>query len=67
MAREKLSMRKITEVLRLSQEQKLSIRTITRSCRVARSTVGAYIMRATAAGLTWPLPAELDEERRWRF
>ena len=40
MARETLSMRKLQEVLRLSQEQKLSVRAIARSCCVARSTGG---------------------------
>jgi len=63
MAREKLSMRKITEVLRLSQEQKLSIRAIARSCRVARSTVADYMGRARVAGLTWPLPEGMNEEK----
>ena len=66
MAKE-LSMRKIHEILRLHYEHGLSSRQIARSCHIARSTVGAYIMRATAAGLTWPLPAELDEERLSRL
>ena len=60
MAREKLSMGKITEVLRLSQEQKLSIRAIARSCSLARSTVADYIWRARVAGLVWPLPEGMD-------
>ena len=63
MARETLSMRKLSEVLRLSLEQKLSIRRIARSCCVARSTVSDYLGRAQAAGLTWPLPEGMDEER----
>ena len=63
MAREKLSMRKITEVLRLSQEQKLSFRAIARSCSLARSTVADYMGRARVAGLTWPLPEGMDEEK----
>ena len=63
MAKEKLSMRKITEVLRLSQEQKLSFRAIARSCRLARSTVADYMGRARVAGLTWPLPEGMDEGR----
>ena len=63
MARETLSMRKLSEVLRLSLEQKLSVRQIARSCCLARSTVADYLGRAQAAGLVWPLPEGLDEER----
>ncbi len=63
MARERLSMRKITEVLRLNQEGKLSFRAIARSCKLARSTVAEYIRRAQSAGLTWPLPEGMDEEK----
>ena len=63
MARERLSMRKLSEVLRLSLEQKLSVRRIASSCCLARSTVADYLGRAKVAGLGWPLPAGLDEER----
>ena len=66
MPAERLSMRKIHEVLRLhvaghSQPQ------IARSCGIGRSTVGEYLQRARRAGLGWPLPegAAADElERR---
>jgi len=61
MAWETLSMRKVSEVLRLSLEQKLSVRQIARSCCVARSTVSEYLGRARAAGLGWPLPEGMDE------
>ena len=60
---ETLSMRKLSEVLRLGLEQKLSVRQIARSCCLARSTVSDYLGRARAAGLSWPLPEGLDEER----
>lgn len=63
MAWETLSMRKLWEVLRLSREQKLSVRQIARSCQLARSTVADYLGRAQAAGLGWPLPEGMDEER----
>jgi hypothetical protein len=66
-AAERLSMRKIKEVLRLKWEQGLTDRTIARSVSIARSTVGEYLRRARDAGLGWPVPAELDEaelERR---
>lgn len=61
MPRERLSMRKIREVLRLKAEG-LSQRAIARSCGIARSTVGEYLRRAAEAGLSWPLPQELDED-----
>jgi len=63
MARERLSMRKIGEVLRLSQEGKLSFRVIARSCKLARSTVAEYLIRAQAAKVSWPLPEGLDDEQ----
>ena len=62
MAREMLSMRKLSEVLRLSLEQKVSVRMIARSCCLARSTVSDYLGRAKVAGLGWPLPEGMDEE-----
>jgi transposase len=55
-------MRTIKEVLRLRWEAGLSQREIAISCRIARSTVADYVLRAQAAGLSWPLPEDLDEE-----
>lgn len=60
MPTERLSMRKIREVFRLKFAFGLSDRQIARSCSIARSTVGEYLRRFTAAGLSWPLPPELD-------
>jgi len=63
MAQERLSMRKIREVIRLKWSSGLSNRAIARSCRIAHSTVREYLVRAEQAGLKWPLPEELDEAR----
>lgn len=63
MARERLSMRKIREILRLQQEAGLSEREIARSSGVGRTTVANYLKRAAAAGIGWPVPAELDDEQ----
>jgi len=63
MPAERLSMRKISEILRLKWEQGLSNRKIAQSCAVSRSAVSDYLQRAEAAGLSWPLPAELEEEQ----
>lgn len=54
-------MRKIKEILRLKWDCSLSIQKIAQSCGVARSTVSDYLMRAEAAGVSWPLPEELTE------
>jgi transposase len=62
MAREKLIMRQIHEILRLKYQNQLSIRDIARSCGVAASTVNDYVKRAEAASLAWPLPEGMTEE-----
>src|SRR5213083_3351930 len=61
MPAERLSMRKIKEVLRLKFELQLKNREIARSCSIPHSTVANYLRRAGAAGLSWPLPPELDD------
>lgn len=64
---ERLSMRKIREVLRLRLEAGLSARQVAASLQMARSSVKDYERRLAAAGLGWPLPAELSDvelERR---
>jgi hypothetical protein len=61
MAAKRLSMRKIREILRLKFECGLSQRDIAKSCSIGRSTVGEYLIRASAAGLSWPLPDGVDD------
>ena len=55
MPKERLSMRKIREILRLKYELGRSNREIARSCDMGCSTVSDYLKRARMAGLTWPL------------
>lgn len=55
-------MRTIREVLRLRHEIHLTLSEIARSCRIGRTTVFHCLQRAEAAGLSWPLPAGLDDE-----
>jgi transposase len=57
----RVSMRKMREVLRLYFEVKLGQRQIARSANVSQSTVHDYLERFRAAGLSWPLPAEISE------
>ena len=54
-------MRKLRELLRLKYEVRLPQRAIAQACGVGLGTVTAYLQRATAAGLTWPVPADLDD------
>ena len=53
-------MRQITEVLRLNA-QSLSYRQIAQSVGISASTVQSYLERAERAGLSWPLPNDLDD------
>jgi hypothetical protein len=62
MPAQRLSMRQVREVLRLKWACGLSDRKIAQSLRLSRPTVAQYVRRATAAGLTWPLPEDLTEE-----
>lgn len=61
MPAERITMRKIREVLRLKFECGLTNRKIAKSVYIARSTVGDYIQRARDAGLPWPLPEDMDD------
>lgn len=61
MAALRLPMRKLRELLRLKYEAGFPQRAIAQACGVGLGTVTAYLQRATAAGLSWPLPADLDD------
>ena len=67
MPRSRIAMRRVREILRLKWELGLSVRRIARSSGLSHPTVLRYIERAEGCGLSWPLPAELDDaelERR---
>lgn len=61
MAKRRLSMRKIKEVLRLRLENNCSVRQIAKSCDMGHSTVADYLSRIKEAKLSWPLPPDLDD------
>lgn len=61
MANCRLSMRKITEALRLHHESNRPHREIARAIGASPTTVGQYLRRAREAGIGYPLPADLDE------
>lgn len=54
-------MRKIHEVLRLHFEHRRSKRVIARTINASPTTVSDYLARAKLAGITYPLPATIDE------
>ncbi len=54
-------MRFIREVLRLAFGVGLSLREIERSLSISHVTASGYVARAREAGLSWPLPEQLDD------
>ena len=54
-------MRKIHAVLRQFHQLNRSQRDIARSLEIGRGTVANYLVRARNAGLSWPLPPDMDE------
>jgi transposase len=62
MPTERLSMRRIRQVLQLHFGAYASSRVIAREVGVGRTTVQDYLTRAGAAGLGWPLPPALTDE-----
>lgn len=67
MSAKRLSMRKIREVLRLKWSLGLSHRAIGRSCGIGHTVVTEYLRRAERAGLSWPLPPEMDNAQLERL
>jgi transposase len=65
MPQERLTVKKIKEVLRLKYEAQLSNRAIAGACKVSNSTVGEYLKRAETAGVSWPL-GEIGEEELYQ-
>ena len=57
----RLPMRKLRDVLRLKFDRGLPHRAIARACGIGQGTVSVYVQRARQAGLTWPLPDDLDD------
>ncbi len=61
MSGKRLPMRKLRRILQLKHEAGLSHRAIAKACMVGIGTVTQYLQRAQDAGLSWPLPASLDD------
>jgi len=56
------TMRKITQIIRLHFEAKLSTRQIAASLKVSVGVVSKYVNRALDNNISWPLPNDMDEK-----
>lgn len=61
MSAERITMYKLRELLRLKFSAKLKHRQIGRALNISPATVSYYTQAARQAGLTWPLPEDLDD------
>ena len=62
MPKERVTMRKVREILRLAWSCGQSRTAAARSCGVSKTTVTDTIRRALAAKLSWPLPCYLTDD-----
>ncbi len=62
MAKKRLSVRKTKEILRLRLGEERSLREVGRSVKNSPSVVHDCAVRFRAAGLTWPLDPEMDDD-----
>ena len=67
MPQNRVTMRKIREILRLAWSCNQTRQSISDSCSIGKTTVTDTLYRASAAGLSYPLPADLDDERLERL
>jgi transposase len=56
------SMRKLTQIIRLHFDSKLSTRQIANSLSLSVGVINKYIQRAVDKNITWPLPVHMDEQ-----
>lgn len=62
MSKERISMRKIKEILRLKFENRLSMNKIATCSSISRPTIKEYLMRFNASGIPWPVPDNVNDE-----
>lgn len=67
MPAKRMTMRKIRDVLRLRLAAGLSIRQIKDSTKISVGAIQKLLSKADALGLSWPLPAELDDSQLARL
>jgi transposase len=61
MPQDKLSMRKIRDVLRCRFEAQLSLEATARALQISKGVVAKYVKLAAAAGIRWPISDELSD------
>src|SRR5262245_66345993 len=61
MPKNRVLMRKIREVLRRTDEHKLSVRQVSKATGVGKTAVGEFVARAKVIGITWPIPPEISD------
>ena len=61
MANQRLAMRRIRDILRMCWELKIGQTKVAQSLGISSSTVNRLLHTAVAAGLSWPLPADMDD------
>ncbi len=61
MPRPRTAMRKIRDILRLTHGEHLSRRQVSASTGIPVATLSEHLGRAKAAGLSWPLPDDMDD------
>ena len=62
MPTKRLTMRRIQRLMTLHFGAGAGTRVIARELGISHSTVREYLARIRAAGITWPLPAELTDQ-----
>jgi transposase len=67
MPQKRVTMRKIREILRLAWSCKQTRQSIAIICGIGKTTVTDTLYRASAAGLSYPLSADLDDEQLERL
>ena len=63
MSRRRIAMRRIREILRLRYELNLGQCDIAFRLGMSSSTVHDHILRASVAGITWPIQEDMDDEQ----
>lgn len=66
MAKRKVSMRKLNDVLRLTYTEGLPQRAVADSCGLSVGAINGYIQAFRESDLAWPLPLDLSEEDLWK-
>src|SRR5271165_3917394 len=61
MPAERVSMKKIRDVLRLTHAMGMSLRLVGEATGIGKTAVGDYVRRAAIAGIRWPIPEEISE------